>query len=45
MAPEQFNNKPYTNLVDIWALGIIFDELLVYYLFNNYFYLNIHQFI
>ena len=30
MAPDYFdNNKGYTKIVDVWALGILFDEILV----------------
>jgi len=28
MAPELFLGNKYTCAVDIWALGILFDELL-----------------
>lgn len=28
MAPEQCNQQPYTNKVDIWALGIVLFRLV-----------------
>jgi serine/threonine protein kinase len=34
MPPEQFDSdKPYSYKVDIWALGVLFDELLFNELF------------